>query len=279
MHDVYRSEVIRESMQRNGFAVVDLFTPNEIAAIYRISLDLINSRRDQLPGRYFPVGQLADFNFRNASTEIINKHLVPKIYSLFKENAVAAHSGTHLIKPRGFNSFLPAHQDSSIVDEKMYNSILVWCPLHSIQRWDGPLYVLKGSHLFGNHMRSTTIPWLFRNNKKLIYKYSKKIDVRPGQVCLFHAALIHYSGYNIVSKYRMAVSTFVTDRNAPLLNYYFDKEKKSIEKYEVDNNYYHNYDFNLRPGAGGKLFDTIPYDGRALGDREFMSLVKQYTLS
>lgn len=279
MQNIFKDISIENQLNKDGFIVVDLFSKNEINEIRNKSLSLINAYKNILPNRYFPVGQLDDFNFRNDSTKLIEQHIVPKIYTFFNENSISIHSGTHLVKPRGLNSFLATHQDSSIVDEDTHNAILFWCPLQEINFFNGELIILKGSHKFENKYRSTTIPWKFKNVERIIYKYSCPVKIKLGQVCFFHSALIHHSGYNFITKYRIAVSSFITDKNAKLLNYYMDKNasKKIIEVYEVDENYYHNNNFNEKP-THQKLINKIENIEPSIGKKEFMNLIKKHSL-
>lgn len=279
MKTIFKDIALQDKFHRDGFVVVDLFNKDEISEMWRQSLKLIYKYSNTLPDRYFPVGQLEDFNLRNSSTQLINRLVVPAIYRLFIQDKVYFHSGTHLIKPRGAHSFLGTHQDSAIVDESKYNAVLFWCPLHQIHFFNGQLYVLKGSHKFGNKYRSTTIPWRFSGCEKLIYKYSEPLKVKPGQVCFFHSALIHHSGYNFLSKYRIAISSFISDIEAPLLNYFMDKhaDEKSVEVYEVEKDYYHNNNFNERP-VNQRLLDKFSYNPAPVTPEQFMTLLKEYTL-
>lgn len=279
MNNIFKDFTIQNKLNEDGFIVVDLFAENEIKEIKIKSLSLVNAYKNILPNRYFPVGQLDDYKFRNDSTKLIEQLVVPKIYTLFNENSITIHSGTHLVKPRGLNSFLATHQDSSIVDEEKHNAILFWTPLQKINFLNGELFVLKGSHKFENKYRSTTIPWKFKNVQNLIYKYSIPIKIKLGQVCFFHSALIHHSGYNFTTKYRMAVSSFITDKDANLLNYYMDKNAagNTIEVYEVDERYYHNNNFNERP-TNQKLKEEIDNNKFSMEQKEFMKLLKKHTL-
>lgn len=272
MKQIFIDKKLEDEFHKNGFVIIDLFSDGEIHKIRNASLQLLSSFKSILPNRYFPVGQHANYQFRNQSTNLIKELVVPSIYKLFEKNSIDIHSGTHLVKPRGRNSFLQTHQDSSIVDENKYNAILFWCPLQNINLLNGQLYVLKRSHLLDNKYRSTTIPWKYRNVTNLIYKNSIPIKIKLGQICLFHSALIHHSGYNFTTKYRIAISSFITDKDAPLLNYMLNEEKNEIEVFEVEKDYYHNNDFNSKPFVLPN--QVIPFHEEVLHPTDFENQLK-----
>lgn len=257
--EVLFNDNIQKEFHQKGYIIVDMFEEKKISNLYQKSLDMIAEYKSQLPNRYFPVGQLNNFTLRNRSSKLIKDTILDDIYVFFKHKNIKIYAGTHLIKPRGLNSFLPTHQDSSIVDETKFNAILFWCPLHPIHNLNGKLYMVEGSHHFYNPYRSTTIPWRFAKQSKQWYNKAIPLNLKVGQVCFFHAAMIHHSGYNWWSKYRIAVSAFITDSDASLMNYYYNPEINCIESYVVDDDYYHNNDFNESPSIKGySCIETIP---------------------
>ncbi len=257
---VFKNKEWQDTFNRQGYLVLDLVDPEVLKEVNRKSVALLDSYKAKIPRRYFPIGQLMDYDLRNKSTELIHQYVLPHILKHFIDDSVDTFSGTHLVKPRGWDSFLAMHQDSSLVDETKYNAMIGWVPLTQINLLNGPLYVIEGSHLFGNWHRSTTFPWAFKGIEKETYKYAKRVHIKLGQVCYFHSGLIHYSTRNFIDKYRLAISTLIIDKGVPMLNYFADSNtpKDSVEIYEADMEFFHNNDFNKRPPVKYKRLEIVP---------------------
>lgn len=276
---IFKEKEWQTKFEKDGYIILDGVNESQLSILNSSTFQLIESAKKSLPNRYFPIGQLSDFSIRKKSTAIIEQYLLPVINQHFISKSTAIYSGTHLIKPRGKNSFLSTHQDSALVDETKHNAILAWCPLQNIHLLNGRLYVLKGSHKYGNHHRSTTIPWVFAPFKKEIYKKSTPLKINAGQICYFHSALIHHSGYNFIQPYRVALSAFITDKNATLINCFKSKRttKKKVEIYETDMEFFHNHDFNEKPPEKYKLLDITEQSLHDINNEFFESLLKTYT--
>ncbi len=276
---IFRQSEWQTKFEKDGFIILDGVSSAQLKILKSVSDELINNIKDSIPNRYFPIGQLSDFNIRRKSTMIIEQYLLPILQQHFLNKNIIVYSGTHLIKPRGKNSFLSTHQDSTLVDETKNNAILAWCPLQDVNILNGKLSVLKGSHKFGNHHRSTTIPWVFDPYKKMIYEKSIPLKIKAGQICYFHASLIHHSGYNFIQPYRIALSSFITDKNAKLINCFKDNKTplNKIEIYETDMDFFHNNDFNIKPSEKYKLLSIAEQSLHDLDKKKFELLLKMYS--
>lgn len=256
---IFKEKEWQIQFEKEGYIILDGIPKEVLKALRNESKKLLANIKNEHPEGYFSAGQLARFELRNQSTQIIKTGLLPYILQHFDAQKIDIYSGNHLIKPRGKGSFLNTHQDSSLVDEVQNNAILAWCPLQDVNILNGRLCVLPGSHLIGNHYRSTTIKWVFEPFKKLIYKHSIPLIVKAGQICYFHTALIHHSQYNFFTPYRIALSAFITDKDATLINCFSNEEtaKGKVEIYETDMDFFHNYDFNKRPPVQYKKLKEV----------------------
>ncbi|MFN8309512.1 MAG: phytanoyl-CoA dioxygenase family protein [Chitinophagales bacterium] len=248
----FSSEEDQEHYLKFGYVILRGLDTAAIERLRWKTLDFLEQIRSKLPNRYFPVGQLMDFEARDLSAAIIKEELLPQIEKFFRAGT-SIYPGTHLIKPFGRHSFLQAHQDSSLVDETKYHSVLIWCPLHPMNFLSGGLCVYPGSHLFGNIHRSTNVPWVFQKHLRFIYRNSKRVIVKPGEVCCFHTSLIHHSGHNFFSKFRLAVSALACSEGAGIINCFHDADvpDEEVDIYTSDIDFFRKRDFNMRP--------TVPY--------------------
>ena len=271
---VFLKKEWQEEFNEKGYIILDGLSKEDLQETKKATYQLLGDIKKKAPKRYFPVGQLMDFDLRNRSTMIIDSILPEILKRHFDIHKIDFYSGTHLIKPRGRRSFLSTHQDSALVDETKYHSILLWCPLQHTNFINGRLFVLEGSHRLGNIHRSTTIPWAFKAAEPVIYQHSKPVSVKAGQVCYFHSGLIHHSGYNWVQPYRIALSSLITSKGAPLINCYQDDDtpKGKVEIYEADMEFFHNHDFNKRP-EGYQQVGIVDQRFPAISNSELASLI------
>ncbi len=171
--------------ENDGYIILDGISKENLEVLKNETKVFIKDVKDFFPKRYFPVGQLNDFSIRRKSTAIIEQHLSPLLKQHFIPDAVDIYSGTHLIKPIGKISFLSTHQDSTLVDETKHNAIIAWCPLQDINLLNGRLCVLKGSHKYKNHYRSTTIPWIFEPYKKKFIRTPLLLPLKQVRYVIF----------------------------------------------------------------------------------------------
>jgi len=151
-------------------------------------------------------------------------------------NCELGEGGTFFIKPPTKESILHPHQDSTVIDESNSYGIFVWIPLTNITTNNGPLYVLPGSHLWGNFYRSQHIPWAFRNEYKYLWTKMIPITVNTGDIICFDTSIIHGSGTNMSDTYRIATCGALLPKNHQKVDFLY--EQHTLYKYAIDNDYW-----------------------------------------
>jgi ectoine hydroxylase-related dioxygenase (phytanoyl-CoA dioxygenase family) len=146
------------------------------------------------------------------------------------------------------------HQDWNFTSPD-HVSINIWIPLTDITASTGLFYALKGSHRSFQNIRYTPMaPDTYTDIENYIKEKSTAFQVKAGYALIYHGALVHYSGSNISGSVRMAVGGALIPAAAPNLHYYKRWGKgQAIEIYEVDNNFYHGFDFYQEPKGVNKI--------------------------
>ncbi len=146
------------------------------------------------------------------------------------------------VKQPGEQGQCPLHRDWSFVDETRFTSWGVWAPLTDVDRSNGCLAVLPGSHTLGRGVRpnhAAGLPWHpYRSVGDLLR--DKKLEPLPltaGQAVVYHPGLLYGSPPNLSGLCRVAMVTMHVPADAPLMHYY-RCSLNTIDAYEVDDDFY-----------------------------------------
>lgn len=191
------------------------------------------------------------------SNKIVEKNLIPCLENYFDITDVDIQAASHLVKPYGQNSLFAAHQDSAIVEEPENFSINVWTPLTNINRLNGCLWVLPGSHIFPYYTRTASNKAL--NNPKTqkeLWKRMIPISFKAGDLFLFHRSLIHGSSKNYLpwQKMRIAVESLILPKKAQMKIFYKCSSLKEDEIYMFDVRKEHFFE---NEDARGKILEEM----------------------
>lgn len=157
-----------------------------------------------------------------------------------------------LCKTSGQESFLPVHQDWTIVDESRFASITVWMPLVNTNEKNGQLKVLPGSHRFTDVLRSPTLPGVFQNIKDDVYARMITLPVKAGEAVVFNHALLHASPPNLSGSDRVVATYGLVPAEAEL--HFYHRKNGSVEKYKIKDDFFLTYNnIGSAPGFAEKV--------------------------
>lgn len=172
--------------------------------------------------------------------------------------------GAFQIKPPDKNSQLNPHQDTPVIDETKQYAMYVWIPLCDVNKQNGTLSVLPGSHIWGNHQRSLNVPWIYERYHKHLWKYMVELEINKGDLICFDSALIHGSRANMSDDIRLAFTCAVLPQNFQLVHYFRDATTAAdkVEKYFVDEFFFNSCNIYERPPENYRfdLEDWVGYE-------------------
>jgi Phytanoyl-CoA dioxygenase (PhyH) len=195
-------------------------------------------------------GRFRSPEIRNFVMHAIGEFSKPFLPRIFDTRVCAEETtGAFQIKPPSKKSDLNPHQDSPVIDELEHNGLFVWIPLCDINEQNGPVWVLPGSQLWGNHQRSLNVPWIFEKHTKLLWKHMHPVTMKRGDILCWDTALIHASSPNLSKETRVALTTTILPRDFRMVDYYCDDKtaKGTVEKYEVQRSFWESGDIMNRP--------------------------------
>ncbi len=185
--------------------------------------------------------------------------------------------GGFRVKQGGEESYLPQHQDPTMVDEERHWSINIIVPLIDTTRENGALQVVPGSHKVMPKFRSLDLEDRAETfvQHEVTEPLVETIPMRAGDAIFYFNSLLHGSGRNMSAEPRPFVLATIMSADARMTVYFRNREQPRIlERYEVPDDYFNRMDnfeleHKLRPTVGRRLEDaedTYELSGDEIGD-------------
>ena len=248
MKRLFKDVGLQNAFERDGFVVIDLIGPQEIAELTAFYSSIPNAPTPQHGFQVSLDDQSSEFVRR--VTEKLVATVGPSVDKHFENHRVfTASFVTKQKNPRGF---VPPHQDWTFVDESEFWSATIWCPLLDVGVNNGALALLKGSHRFYDHVRPSPSPQYappFKDQLFTIFPYMNLMELRAGQAVVFNNQTLHASPPNGDEQTRIAFGIGITHRGAQLRHYYLlPRQAGVMEGYEVSPEFFFSYN-NARLAA------------------------------
>jgi hypothetical protein len=258
MTQIFKDEKNQKQFEEDGFLKITLLSIKNI---------------DQLKvlfKKYFP-NPSADFysssydnnyQLKKEISDEIGKIILPNLENIFLN--YSWFGSAFLSKGNGPRSEMPMHQDWTIVDESKYIALNIWTPLQDTSEENGTLEVIKGSHLWHQSLRAPTLPFYFNGFQELLKKKLVIIPTLATEAIVLNQAIIHYSKANKTNDTRIAITTGIKSKNAPMLFHYWNKNTPNvIEQFKQED------DFLIRFNDFHKSIFERPTLGESIGLNPF----------
>lgn len=268
--DIFKDSALQKEFNEQGFVKVKLLEKEDIELLKEIfNKNHNNLKENSFGASSFIHNKAEKLKLRDTLYPIF----LPYFERIFKDYTYFGSS--YLYKTKGINSDLAPHQDWTIVDEKKYVAINIWTPLIDTNPENGTLFVLPRSQAQKHFtLRAPTIPFYFQNKMDKIIKDSIPTNAKAGEAVILNQSLIHYSTPNIIDTIRIAITSGIKSKRAPML-FHYKNEKNQIEQYKMPE------DFLLDFEDFGKDIYIRPKNGEYIGILEkesFWSRIKKIIL-
>jgi ectoine hydroxylase-related dioxygenase (phytanoyl-CoA dioxygenase family) len=256
---IFREQELQEQFHENGYVIVPLLTEEEISELLQLYQDCYP---EGVQG-FFTTTFANDVAHRERVNRSIQAFCSNRIKELFEHYKILFSS--FIVKAPGEKSELILHQDMTLVDERYYSGINIWCPLIDLNEKNGAIQLLPKSHRFFNTYRGSSLPDIYDNVVPELKKLLQPCYLKAGEAVIFDQSIIHYSPPNLSDKERPAINTFVAHKEAVIRICYWDKEREGeVEIFEQEDNFlehFENFGHNIfnRPTIG-KSLGYFPYD-------------------
>ncbi|QXC60296.1 phytanoyl-CoA dioxygenase family protein [Aquihabitans sp. G128] len=232
-----RSADIAGRLARDGYVRLGpCLDAAEVRAAAEVFDEAMRTADRPVGDEWFPTGLLPDPEVRSLITERLTEIVAPHLASIFEPDVLEVVRLDFSVKPSSPASELGPHQDYSLVDERVAQSLYLWIPLVDTDEVNGALHVVPGSHRFANRIRSRHVPAVFDEVLDLVGGSSTRIECQAGELVLMVSGVVHHSPPNRSGSLRLAVHGIVKPTAEPLLFYYADADTPAdvVECYEVD---------------------------------------------
>jgi len=268
VHPTFASADLDARFRRDGYVVLDLFSPEEVAAVGAQVDALYPGERRDVCHRS---NESTDLGYRRELHRLIGGLLDPVVERLLVDHRTIS-TGT-LVKWKGDNSLMPVHQDWTMVDESRFRSLSFWVPLCDVDRHNGALSVLPGSHrvLDGhrpNPGRPPSLPDPIGGVEPLDLEV---VPMRVGSCLVFDHGVLHGSAPNTLDEPRTAMVLAAAPRSAQLLHLW-RRPDDVIERYDVaDPEFFRFCTPGLAPDHPAiTLREALPFRPHAPGAAEWI---------
>ena len=227
--------------EKDGYVKINLLNESEVKDLKEYYLSL----------KHDHIGQYGfHISLENKNADYV-KGVFTKLFSVFvpKLDKVLTNyktfTASYVIKEAGLQNIVPPHQDWSFIDEDQYCSATVWVPLMDVNKNNGALGVIKGSHKLFNYQRQSPSPQaktVLSPHAFTLFPYVEVIEMKAGEALIFDNRTIHASPPNISGITRIGAGIGITQKDAQLLHYYQVPGKEEIVNvYSVDETFFPKY--------------------------------------
>lgn len=174
---------------------------------------------------------------------------------------------------------VPIHQNPSFVEEPVHRSISLWIPFTSVNRENGTVGVMPGSHGRFNAMRAGNMAHedVFAEvQSDLEDKWFKPVEMQKGEALALDDSIIHWSYPNNSNERRKAVQLIMVPGEARHIYYFYDDDdadEPMMDLYEVDKTFFFGFNCKARPETLKKI-GRVPYHYRQISRGELEEIAR-----
>lgn len=262
MKKLFRDDAMQEAFERDGFVVVDFYTPEEIEEVK----SLYHRLHPKDEEGFFPSTFSKDKNYRETTDSELRRIGNRRFNELLQDFQVI--NGSFIVKSPGEDSYLHTHQDMTLVDESEFTGVNIWTTTVDLNDENGVLYALPGSHRFYPTYRGHTLRGFYDGIQEEIKDYMTPYYLKAGQAMIFDQSIIHFSPPNLGNEVRIVSNVYFTHKDARFVICYHDKQnpewKNKVELFQQDLSFmtsYEQFGANIynRPNMG-KSLGIVDYD-------------------
>lgn len=182
--------------------------------------------------------------------------------------------GTFMSKNPNKGSTCEVHRDFTVYDENIIQFRNIWIPLIDINKQNGALYVIPGSHHLFHSIRPMFSEWEYKHIDKHILKYKKTIYAKAGDLIVYSDKTLHGSLENLSASTRPVIHGGVIPPESSL--YYYHLENGMVKKYKVDHSFYLDNMFEDLSSLGNyELIESFLFNPKKIA-RDDLRELKRY---
>jgi hypothetical protein len=219
--DLFKDSVLAAHYLREGYVLIPLLTTDDISAMN--SLFSTQKKASGVDRGFYTSVWSDNEHYRKEVDQGLKKIMMPRLYEHFTD--IKSVFANYMVKASGPDTSLISHQDWSFVEEPLYDTATVWCPLVDVNAHNGNLQIIARSHRINNFVRGRFFDAPFRHiSDTELQRYLTHVSMRAGEALIFNSRLIHASPPNMSGTTRVAASVVISPTAAPLYHWTLDSE-------------------------------------------------------
>lgn len=244
---------LQSVFERDGFVVVDLLDAAQVAELQRRYDRLDHARHESwawVDG--FETSLYDDRpDYRRQILEDAEAVASASLASLLDRHRIMF--ANWVVKIPGAQD-VPLHADWTFLDEDLFSSVTVWCPLvdTSLELHNGALGLVVGSHREIDFVRVANVPAYDRCVDAVSDLDRCVPDIRAGQAVVLDNRVVHFSPPNETAEQRVALGCVIGPVEADLHHYWLDDHGQLL-RFELDRSFYLGYTIGQPNQADGIL--------------------------
>lgn len=263
-YNIVKNKDLRAELWEKGYIVIDNFLDeNQLAEFKKIHTKYHVDVEAAMP--WFSSAFSSDMEYRKEMHFQLKPIFEKSVEQYFTDYKYLC-GGNYFIKKAGESQAVPVHQDSAYIDEVGHLNLTAWAPLQETNAKNGTLQMLDKSHRFFPPYRASALQPYYRGRDAITMKYLKPIDLKPGQVLIFHQSSIHYSAPNPTKNERVSVGFMLAGKGADVITFHKNNAlvNSKIEVYLQSEGYMWQHPNHLEDPSftkqNGKFLGNLDFD-------------------
>jgi hypothetical protein len=255
MRKIFNDPTIEKEFKRQGYVILNLFEKSEFDQVKQLyfKLDGVKGTAGTNKNSYELSFFDKNIDEKRKKSDAVYQFLKSKIDSVLDQYSPIM---VNLFSKEKDTGEVPIHQNWTFVDEDKYTSVSFWMPLQNVNRTNGTLEVVPGSHKDLAKYRGPSIPWVFDElNTLMKEEYMVPLELNEGQIAVLDDSIIHYSSDNNTEVPRRAIQVILQPNDSPLIHCYKAKNDpaNTVNIIEIKPDYFLDFDMWSEPKSNSTL--------------------------
>lgn len=249
------NEKLQTTYNEQGFVTTPLLSQEEVKQLS----DWFYANQPDSGGNFQATIEIQDETYRLKVNAMVKDVIGSKIKKLLP--GYRAIVGGYVIKPPAEGGIKKMHSDWQYTDEKVQPSFSVWVPLLPVDKENGAMMFIPGSHKQATFLRGQNTVNAYDIIEPIL-KADRVVTIAqpPGEAVIFDQRILHGSGENYTTVPRLAMTLTIAPEEADLVHFYRDpatQPQNTMTKYVVPEAFYLDYDFNFPPDEKYKVGEVV----------------------
>lgn len=246
---------LQETYNKQGFVTTPLLSADEVKQLS----DWFYENQPDTGGNFQATIEIQDADYRRKVNAMVKEVIGSKIKKLLP--GYRAIVGGYVIKPPAEGGIKKMHSDWQYTDETVQPSFSVWVPLLPVDKENGAMMFIPGSHIHASLLRGQNTVNAYDVIEPIL-KADRVVTIEqpPGEAVIFDQRILHGSGENYTTVPRLAMTLTIAPVDADLIHFYRDpatQAPNTMTKYVVPESFYLDYDFNFPPDEKYKIGEVV----------------------